>query len=162
MILQNDIEKAILGDSSIVYGNGLNMEEPYLEQGEDGSNYIVVNLTGRQNVYTESSLDLKTNIKIPVSIILNKDIESRTDKITVVYTNNYTVDGSVEQGAKQGEINITNFEGNKTENNQNETGLNGNNIIDKVTEVVEDKVKGEAIVGAPSQDEIDGLDIMNL
>ena len=155
--LPSDIEKVILGNSSIVYSNGLNMEEPYVEQGEDGSSYIVVNLSGKQTVYTESDLDLKTNIKIPVSIILNKDIESRKDKLTVIYTNNYTVDGSTEQGAKQGEINITNFEGNKTENN-NDTS-DGNSIIDKVTEVVEDKAKEEAIVGAPSQDEIDGLDI---
>ncbi len=155
--LPSDIEKVILGNSSIVYSNGLNMEEPYVEQGEDGSSYIVVNLSGKQTVYTESDLDLKTNIKIPVSIILNKDIESRKDKLTVIYTNNYTVDGSTEQGAKQGEINITNFEGNKTENN-NDTS-DGNSIIDKVTEVVEDKAKEEAIVGAPSQDEIDGLEI---
>ena len=52
--LPSDIEKVILGDSSIVYGNGLNMEEPYVEQGEDGNNYIVVNLTGTQASYNES------------------------------------------------------------------------------------------------------------
>ena len=149
--LPSDIEKVILGDSSIVYGNGLNMEEPYVEQGEDGNNYIVVNLTGTQASYNESDLDLKTNIKIPASIILNKDIESRTDKVSTIYTNNYTVDGSAEEGVVEQKISVEDFR-----SDANSSDKNGN-IIEQVTELVEDKAKEE--VGEPSQDEINGLEV---
>ena len=149
--LPSDIEKVILGDSSIVYSNGLSLEQPYVEQGEDGNTYIVANLTGKESVYTENNLDLRTNIKIPASIILNKDIESRTDKIGVIFTNNYTVDGSAEENTIEEKITIEDFQSNVSNTQEN------GNIIDKVTEAVEEQAKEE--VGAPSQDEINGLEV---
>ena len=96
--LPSGIEKVVLKESDILYANGLNMEKPYVKKEKDGSTYIIVKLQGQQAGYNENNLELKTNVKIYASIILNKEIESKSDQITVSYTNSYTADGSTEQG----------------------------------------------------------------
>ena len=96
--LPSQVEKVILGNSSIVYGNGLALQEPYTETDENGNISIIANLSGAQTQYDESNLGLITDVKISATIILKKDIENATDKLSLVYTNNYTLDGNIEEG----------------------------------------------------------------
>lgn len=107
--LPSQVEKVILGNSSIVYGNGLELQEPYVETDEDGNFSIVANLVGEQTQYTEKDLELITDIKIPATIILKKDIQNVLDKINFVYTNAYTLNGQVEENNIQKDIKIQSY-----------------------------------------------------
>ena len=107
--LPSQVEKVILGDSSIVYGNGLELQDPIVETDKDGNFNIVANLTGEQTQYTEKSLGLITDVKISATIILKKDIENTTDKINFVYTNAYTLDNKTEEKTIQKEIKMQSY-----------------------------------------------------
>ena len=96
--LPSQVEKVIPGNSSIVYGNGLTLQESYIETDKNGNMSIVVNLTGAQTQYDESNLGLVTDVKISATIILKKDIENIKDKLNLIYTNKYTLDGSAKEG----------------------------------------------------------------
>ena len=107
--LPSQVEKVILGNSSIVYGNGLELQEPYIETNEEGKISIIANLVGEQTQYTEKDLELITDIKIPATIILKKDIENGFDKINFSYTNAYTLDGQVEEKSIQKDIKMQSY-----------------------------------------------------
>ena len=107
--LPSQVEKVILGNSSIVYGNGLELQEPYVEIDEDGKFSIVANLVGEQTQYTEKDLELITDVKISATIILKKDIQNVSDKINFVYTNAYTLNGQVEENSIQKDIKIQSY-----------------------------------------------------
>ncbi len=47
--LPNQVEKVILGESYIIYANGLELQTPYIETNEDGKQVIVAQLTGARN-----------------------------------------------------------------------------------------------------------------
>ncbi len=157
--LPSEVEKVILNNSSIMYANGLSMQEPYLETAEDGSTNIVIKLDGTQTTYSENNLGLITNIKLSASIILKNDIETKLGKVTIDYTNNYTVDGGSEQGNIEKAISMENFQENQATTSQDTQNSkeNTNDIISTVTEAVEEKAKAEVL--AATQDEIDGLQV---
>lgn len=97
----SQVEKVILGESSLVYANGLELQEPYIETNENGNVVIVANLIGEQTQYDENDLGLVTNVKIATTIILKNDIESTQENIKLSYTNQYTLDGSTEVGSEE-------------------------------------------------------------
>ncbi|MCI8470837.1 MAG: hypothetical protein HFJ35_05120, partial [Clostridia bacterium] len=99
--LPSQVEKVILGESSLVYANGLELQEPYIETNENGNVVIVANLIGEQTQYDENDLGLVTNVKIVATIILNNEIESAEENINLTYSNQYTLDGSTEVGNKE-------------------------------------------------------------
>ena len=161
--LPSQVEKVILGSSSIIYANGLNLQEPYVEQGEDGRFYIIANLTGAQSQYDENNLALVADLKIPATIILKKDIENVTDKLTVEYTNEYGLSGDIENGTKEKEITIENYQTiENSENNQNEE--NSSNIKEEQPEQVTEEENKEirkkiSTKTVATQEEIDGLKV---
>lgn len=107
--LPSQVEKVILGNSSVVYANGLELQDPYLEKNEDGNLVIVANLVGEQTTYGQNNLGLITDIKISATVILKKDIEGATENIQLVYANQYTLDGSTEVEEKSKQIKIENY-----------------------------------------------------
>lgn len=107
--LPSQVEKVILGNSSVVYANGLELQDPYLEKNEDGNLVIVANLVGEQTTYDQNNLGLITDIKISATVILKKDIEGATENIQLVYANQYTLDGSTEVEEKSKQIKIENY-----------------------------------------------------
>ena len=113
--LPAEVEKVILNKSSIVYANGLELQDPYIETNKDGTLSIVANLTGVQSNYMDSSLGLMTDVQIQATIILKKDVENKTSNIQCVYTNKFTLDNSVEEGNITKEISLENY---KEENTQ--------------------------------------------
>ena len=98
--LPSQVEKVILQNSGVFYANGLELQEPYLETNENGNIVIVANLVGAQTAYHENALELTTDVRITATIILKKDIETTQANANLVYTNQYTLDGSVETGSQ--------------------------------------------------------------
>lgn len=107
--LPNEVEKVILGESSVVYANGLQLQNPYLETNENGNIVIVANLVGEQTTYDENTLGLITDVKISATVILKKDIETSKENVNLIFTNNYTLDGETEVKNKSQEIQIQNY-----------------------------------------------------
>lgn len=154
--LPNEVEKVVLNNSSIVYNNGLEMQEPYIETDENGNLVIVVNLNGIQNTYNENNLGLKTNIKLSTTVILKKDIESTLGKVNLEYTNNYSVDGTIEQGNFEKVVTFENYKEetiNKVENTEKQE-----DIISTINNAVQDKIE-EEIKSNATQEQIDALNI---
>ena len=87
--LPEEVEKVILGDCSLVYGNGLQQNEIKVETNENNRYQIIASLTGEQTQYNENELGLTTEIRIPAIIILKQDIENKTDNIKVTTINEY-------------------------------------------------------------------------
>lgn len=107
--LPSQVEKVILGNSSVVYANGLELQDPYLETNKDGNIVIVANLIGEQTSYNDNSLGLITDVKISATVILKKDIEGAIENVNLIYANQYTLDGSTEVEEKSKQIKIENY-----------------------------------------------------
>jgi len=148
--LPSEVEKVILGSSSIIYGNGLELQDPYVETNANGSLSIVANIVGTQTSYNENSLGLTTEVQIPATIILKKDIESVKSNVNLVYTNQYTLNNQVETGNKVVDIQIESYEENKQEETQKAVYNLATNTEQNETEqeIVEniDKLKTEVLV----------------
>ena len=163
--LPTEVEKVVLNNNSIMYANGLSMVDPFVETEPDGSLSIVVNLSGSETEYSENDLGLNTNIKLSATIVLNKNIESTTSKVTTSYTNNYTLDGTVEQGSKEDAVEISAYKGDSQENQEQTDSSEGNvSLSDSIEKVIE-QAKKEEIANDQSSysnevtEEIDGLEI---
>ncbi len=113
--LPKQVEKVILGSSSIIYGNGLELQEPSVEKNENGNFVIVANVDGQQTEYQEGDLGLITDVRIIATIVLNQEFESTEEKIKFDYSNHYTIDGSIEQGTKEITVNLENYKQPKQE-----------------------------------------------
>ena len=107
--LPSQVEKVILGNSSVVYANGLELQDPYLETNKNGNIVIVANLIGEQTSYNDNSLGLITDVKISATVILKKDIEGAIENVNLIYANQYTLDGSTEVEEKNKQIKIENY-----------------------------------------------------
>ena len=107
--LPSQVEKVILGNSSVVYANGLELQDPYLETSKNGNIVIVANLIGEQTSYNDNSLGLITDVKISATVILKKDIEGAIENVNLIYANQYTLDGSTEVEEKSKQIKIENY-----------------------------------------------------
>ena len=107
--LPSEVEKVILGESSVIYANGLELQDPYLETNENGNMVIAANLVGMQTSYDENTLGLVTDVKISATIILKKDIESTTGNVNLTYTNQYNVNGRTEVENRSNEIKIASY-----------------------------------------------------
>ena len=117
--LPDQVEKIILGESHILYGNELKLEEPYVETNENGKKAIIAKLSGTETQYNENTLDLVTNIKIPATIILNKDFETtKNEKLNITYANQYTIDNTYEIKNEEKELKLENY---KEENKKEES-----------------------------------------
>ena len=107
--LPSQVEKVILGNSSVVYANGLELQDPYLETNKNGNIVIVANLIGEQTSYNDNSLGLITDVKISATVILKKDIEGAIENVNLIYANQYTLDGSTQVEEKNKQIKIENY-----------------------------------------------------
>ena len=85
--LPSELEKVILGDVSVLYGNGLNVTEKYVIDNENGNKEIIIQLEGEQTSYDMDNIHSGANIIIPVNIILKDEISSTQSNIRASYTN---------------------------------------------------------------------------
>lgn len=153
--LPSQVEKVILGDSSIVYANGLTLNGAHIETQNDGTIDLVVDLTGSQTGYDNNNLGLMTNIEISATVILKKDIESTEDSVNLVYTNHYDANGNIEQGNIEKAIQIENY--NETQENTESIENISDDLIEQITEATNQNVENNVITA--SAEDIEGLKV---
>lgn len=153
--LPSQVEKVILGDSSIVYANGLTLNGTHIETQNDGTVDLVVDLTGSQTGYDNNNLGLMTNIEISATVILKKDIESTEDNVNLVYTNHYDANGKIEQGNIERAIQVENY--NETQENTESIENISDDLIEQITEAANQNVENNVITA--SAEEIEGLKV---
>ena len=107
--LPSEVEKVILGENSIIYANGIELQNPYVETSENGNLVIVANLVGTQTSYNENTLGLITDVKISATIILKKDIKNTEENINLTYTNQYNTSGKTDVENRSSEIKIISY-----------------------------------------------------
>ena len=133
--LPSEVEKVILGESSVMYSNGLKLQKPVLEKTSKGNIVICAKLLGTQNEYNENDLGLVTDIKIPASIILNKDMDNKDSNIKYTYTNKFTLDGKEEGITKEDTIQLESYNSQTVESNNSvltTTPLNTQSMVQTV------------------------------
>lgn len=108
--LPSEVEKVVLDNSSIMYANGLELQEPYVATNEAGNLVIVANFAGSQTQYDENTLGLRTNLQIPATIILKKEMQSTQETVKVSYSNQYTLDDSTEIGNQEIPVQLESYQ----------------------------------------------------
>ncbi len=121
--LPSEVEKVILQNNSIFYGNGIEIKEVYTRTNENGRIEIIANLEGAQTQYSEDTLDLTTDIKILATIILKKDIESTNTTAILNYLNKYTTSQN-EEIKQEIPLTINNYQEEQTEEQTEEPTQN--------------------------------------
>ena len=133
--LPKEVEKVILGNSQLVYGNGLTLGDVYTKTNEDETISVFAEITGVQEKYVENNIGLSTTLTIPMNIMIRKDIENSLDStINVVYTNEYTG----EQGEVNQNIKIQAYIGNRqiASNTEDENKFNIQEILEEKHEEI--------------------------
>ncbi len=85
--LPSEVEKVVLGDVSVLYGNGLNVADSNVIDNSDGSKEIVIQLEGEQTSYNNDTINNGTNIVIPANIIVRNDTTTTETAIKASFTN---------------------------------------------------------------------------
>jgi len=107
--LPNEVEKVILGNVSLLYENNLRVKNAEVKE-QDGIKKIKIELEGQQLSYFENQMIQGTDILIPATIILKKDIQSTNSNISYTYTNDSGTVKDYEKEGKEGkqlEVNIS-------------------------------------------------------
>lgn len=84
--LPAEVEKVILGETSLLYDDNLNISNTEVLD-RDGSKVIRIQIEGTQNTYMLNSAISGVHIVIPATVIVKKDIESVATNIDVTYSN---------------------------------------------------------------------------
>ncbi len=125
--LPNEVEKVVLGESSILYDSGLQLDSVQVVD-DNGSKVIRVKVNGTQTSYVQNEVVNGANIVIPASIILKKDIVSSQENIAVSFAN-YRNAKSPETGNLDIPVNVTSIINNNAsaneQNSNNGASANG-------------------------------------
>ena len=125
--LPNEVEKVVLGESSILYDSGLQLGSVQVVD-DNGSKVIRVKVNGTQTSYVQNEVVNGANIVIPASIILKKDIVSSQENIAVSFAN-YRNAKSPETGNLDIPVNVTSIINNNAsaneQNSNNGASANG-------------------------------------
>lgn len=106
--LPSEVENVILGDVSLLYGNGLSIKNTNVIE-KDSCKAIRIELEGNQSEYMLNSMITGSNVLIPASIIVKKDITSVESNIEMTYGNENGVINDYEKegkNSKENKINI--------------------------------------------------------
>lgn len=82
-----EVEKVILGESSILHGQGLSIASSKVIENRNGTKTIEIALEGTQKEYSLDSLYDGASIVIPANLILKQDLESTKTVIEANYRN---------------------------------------------------------------------------
>ncbi|MBR3163082.1 MAG: RICIN domain-containing protein [Clostridia bacterium] len=113
--LPSEVEKVILGESSLIYGGELQINNINLGRNDNGNYVITASLSGEQKGYNENDLGLVATLKIPATVILNKDLNTEKANLNIAYSNEYVQD----TGSYSREISIKDFQESIEINEQN-------------------------------------------
>lgn len=102
----SEVEKIILGDVALLYDSNLSIKSAEVVD-NNGSKAIKVELDGTQNSYNLNSIIEGSNLVIPATIIVKKEIESKKSTIDVTYKNDTaTLIDYKKQGKENKQIDI--------------------------------------------------------
>ena len=107
--LPQEVEKVVLGENSLIYGNGLELQNVSTATNENGNIVIYANLVGSQTKYNINELGLETRLSINASVILKKELETNISKVNAIFTNDYTETNNTQTLNAEKEIKIINF-----------------------------------------------------
>ena len=122
VILPENVEKVVLGESYLLNANGLSIENIESIEKEDGKKAIVAKLQGVQTEYLFDNMIDGTKIVIPATIILEKEFESNTNNVTISYNNE--VGNTNKNGSKQIAVSLIS----EIEQQNNDTTVNNEPI----------------------------------
>ncbi len=157
--LPTEVENVILGDVSLLYNNGLSIKNINVID-KDNCKLIRVELDGNQKEYFINSMIQGTNVIIPATIIVKKDIDSVATNIDVSYTNNNAMPNDYNNDGKEcKQIGITidsikarTYEAEDTQANFVALNDEGNNVSSEAIET-------EIVATLGEQELKDGQDI---
>ena len=107
--LPKEVEKVIINEGNILYGNGIALQSIKTEQAEDGSISIIAELIGTQAKYEINELGLDTILKVNATVILKKDIESTDANINLECTNEFTLHDEIERVYLRKRVQLKNY-----------------------------------------------------
>lgn len=114
--LPSEVENVILGDVSLLYGNGLNVKKASVID-KNSCKVIRVELEGNQSEYMLNSMITGANVLIPATIIVKKDITGVETNIETTYSNENGIINDYEKegkNSKENKINIVSIIENDT------------------------------------------------
>ena len=101
--LPNEVEKVVLGDVNLLYNNGLSIKKTEVVDNQ----IIRVTLDGKQSEYVNNSMVEGTNIIIPATIILKKDIFDVDTNLSITYKNqNSDLNDYILEGKQSKDVDI--------------------------------------------------------
>ena len=118
--LPEEVEKVILEDGHIIYGNGLELQNTNVIENNNGTKSIIVNVSGNQTDYYKNQLGLVTTIQIPATIILKKDIVNNNAIVNFIYSNDFNINNVTEYGNTKKEIELENYKNENLEDSNQE------------------------------------------
>lgn len=119
--LPEEVEKVILGEGYIIYGQELKLNSINLETDQNDRKNIVINIDGIQTKYYTDDLELIPSIKIPATIILKKDIKKTTSDIKLICINELNDNKQYEEEILEKEISLENYNNENVINNKQST-----------------------------------------
>ena len=138
--LPDEVEKVIIQNTGLFHENGLALQEVSTKVNESGKQEIVANLIGEQTEHEENEIEVTTDIKISAIVILKKDIASNDAKLKLQYTNENTVDGSIEVGNEEIDIQIETYQ-------------------ERIETVIQEEIKNYQLAEATQETRIQGLQL---
>lgn len=108
--LPQEVEKVILGDVALLYGNSLNIKNAKVID-QKGYKILNIELNGTQNKYCLNSIVAGANVVIPATVIISKDAETNDVPVGLTYYNN-----GKEIETKDGQVKINSITNDNTRN----------------------------------------------
>lgn len=108
--LPQEVEKVILGDVALLYGNSLNIKNAKVIE-QKGYKILNIELNGTQNKYCLNSIVAGANVVIPATVIISKDAETNDVPVGLTYYNN-----GKEIETKDGQVKINSITNDNTRN----------------------------------------------
>lgn len=96
--MPEEVEKVILGDVAILYGENLVITDTKVE-----NNVITIALEGKQMNYPEGGMSKGTDIVIPMNVILKQELTTTQTLIKTSYSNQIITEDGYKKEEKEGE-----------------------------------------------------------
>lgn len=96
--MPEEVEKVILGDAAILYGENLAITDTKVE-----NNVITIALEGKQMNYPEGGMSKGTDIVIPMNVILKQELTTTQTLIKTSYSNQIITEDGYKKEEKEGE-----------------------------------------------------------
>ena len=140
--MPNEVNKISMGSPELMYDNEVfKIVSSNVSENTNGNQVINIQLQGEQTSYEQSSLVEGTNLRIPLTISLTKELENKVGIIKINYSNEVTA--TVEN--KEMEVTLLNKVVNVIPTVAQTTNVENNEIEQNATVYEKDGIKAEVI-----------------